>query len=117
MLGMTETGSVCLASDDEGDQPEHRRGSFGRPVPGLETRIVDPNSGADLAAGEVSELWLRGPALMEGYYGRKRKEEFTTDGWYRPGDLVNIDAHVFLYYTDPHADLTNTYGLEGTHVI
>ena len=35
MLGMTEAGSVCLASDDETDQPEHRRGSFGRPVPGL----------------------------------------------------------------------------------
>src|SRR3546814_4584574 len=53
MLGMTETGCVCLASDDEGDQPEHGRGSFGRHVPVLETRIVDPDSGADLAAGEV----------------------------------------------------------------
>ena len=46
MLGMTEAGSVCLASDDEGDQPEHRRGSFGRPVPGFEARIVDPETGA-----------------------------------------------------------------------
>jgi hypothetical protein len=36
MLGMTETGSVCLTSDDESDQPEHRRGSFGRPAPGFE---------------------------------------------------------------------------------
>src|SRR3546814_12782134 len=91
MLGMTETGSVCLASDDEGDQPEHRRGSFGRPVPGLETRIVDPDSGADLAAGEVGELWLRGPALMEGYYGRERHETLTADGWYRTGDLVKTE--------------------------
>src|SRR3546814_20810841 len=38
MLGMTATGSVCLASDDEGDQPEHRRGAFGRPAPGREPR-------------------------------------------------------------------------------
>ena len=51
MLGMTETGSVCLASDDEGDQPEHRRGSFGRPVPGFEVRIVDPDTRRDLRAG------------------------------------------------------------------
>ena len=44
MLGMTEAGSVCLASDDEADQPEHRRGSFGRPVPGFEAKIVDPET-------------------------------------------------------------------------
>ena len=43
MLGMTETGSVCLASPDEGDQPEHRRGSFGLPAPGFEVRILDPD--------------------------------------------------------------------------
>src|SRR3546814_15075661 len=92
MLGMTETGSVCLASDDEGDQPEHRRGSFGRPVPGLETQIVDPDSVADLAAGEVGELWLRGPALMEGYYGRERHETFTADGWYRTRALFHAIA-------------------------
>ncbi len=62
MLGMTETGSVCLASDDEGDQPERRRGSFGRPVPGFEARIVDPETGDRLGAvGEVGELWFRGP--------------------------------------------------------
>ncbi len=36
MLGMTEAGSVCLMDPDESDQPEHRRGSFGRPVPELE---------------------------------------------------------------------------------
>ena len=40
MLGMTEAGSVCLADEDESEQPEHRRGSFGRPVPGLEARIA-----------------------------------------------------------------------------
>ncbi len=39
MFGMTEAGSVCLASEDEGPQPEHRRGSFGRPVPGFEAEV------------------------------------------------------------------------------
>ena len=42
MLGMTEAGSVCLASDDESEQPEHRRGSFGRAVPGFEAKVVRP---------------------------------------------------------------------------
>ena len=45
MLGMTEAGSVCLASDDESEQPEHRRGSFGRPAPGFEARVVDEDTG------------------------------------------------------------------------
>ena len=44
MLGMTEAGSVCLVSDDEGEQPEHRRGSFGKPAPGFEARVVDPET-------------------------------------------------------------------------
>ena len=43
---MTETGSVCLVSDDESDQPEHRRGSFGRPAPGFEAIVVDPDTGS-----------------------------------------------------------------------
>ena len=87
MLGMTEAGSVCLMSPDESDQPEHRRGSFGRPVPELEARVVDPETLAERGTGELGELWLRGPLLMEGYYGRERWTTFTPDEWYRTGDL------------------------------
>ena len=87
MLGMTEAGSVCLASEDESEQPEHRRGSFGRPVPGLEAR-VRREDGAEAGAGELGELCLRGPFLMEGYDGRERHETFDHDGWFRTGDLV-----------------------------
>ena len=54
MLGMTEAGSVCLASDDEGDQPEHRRGSFGRPAPGFEAGVVDPETGDGVRASARS---------------------------------------------------------------
>ena len=53
MLGMTEAGSVCLVSDDESDQPEHRRGSFGRPAPGFEAKVVDPDTGATLRSGRA----------------------------------------------------------------
>ena len=51
MLGMTEAGSTLLLSGDEADQPEHRRGSFGRPAPGFEARIVDPDTGAAVDEG------------------------------------------------------------------
>lgn len=110
MLGMTEAGSVCLASPDEGDQPEHRRGSFGKPVPGFEAKVVDPATGAERGAGEVGELWLRSPSLMEGYYGRERHETFTPDGWYRTGDLFHFDADGFFYFTGRHGDMIKTAG-------
>jgi acyl-CoA synthetase (AMP-forming)/AMP-acid ligase II len=110
MLGMTETGSVCLASSDEGDQPEHRRGSFGRPVPGFEAKIVDADTGAACETGAVGELWLRSPFLMEGYYGRERYEVFTPDDWYRTGDLFHVDAEGFFFFTGRRGDMIKTAG-------
>jgi acyl-CoA synthetase (AMP-forming)/AMP-acid ligase II len=110
MLGMTETGSVCLMSADESDQPEHRRGSFGKPVPGLDARIVDPDTFTDCAVGDVGELWLRGPSLMEGYYGRERHEVFTPDGWFRGGDLFRVDDDGFHYFVGRRGDMIKTAG-------
>jgi acyl-CoA synthetase (AMP-forming)/AMP-acid ligase II len=110
MLGMTEAGSVCLASDDEGDQPETRRGSFGRPVPGFDARIVDPETGDDCVPGDIGELWFRGPFLMEGYYGRERHETFSVDGWYRTGDLFHTDGDGFFYFHGRRGDMIKTAG-------
>jgi acyl-CoA synthetase (AMP-forming)/AMP-acid ligase II len=110
MLGMTETGSVCLACADEGELPEHQRGSFGRPVPGFEAKIVDPDTGRPCAAGETGELWLRGPFLMEGYYGRERHEAFEPDGWFRTGDLFHVDGEGFFYFHGRRGDVIKTAG-------
>ena len=110
MLGTTETGSVCLASEDESDQPENRRGSFGRPVPGFNAKIVDPGTGVTCAAGELGELWLRGPFLMEGYYGRERHETFQPGGWYRTGDLFFVDAEGFFYFKGRGSEMIKTSG-------
>jgi acyl-CoA synthetase (AMP-forming)/AMP-acid ligase II len=110
MLGMTEAGSVCLLSADESDQPESRRGSFGRPAPGFEAVIVDPETGRRCAAREFGELWLRGPFLMEGYYGKARHETFEPDGWYRSGDLFSIDADGFFYFAGRYGDMIKTSG-------
>ncbi|MEO8695015.1 MAG: class I adenylate-forming enzyme family protein [Acidimicrobiales bacterium] len=110
MLGMTETGSVCLMSGDESDLPERYRGSFGKPVPALETRIVDPDTHADCEAGQLGELWMRGPLLMEGYYGRERHEVFTPDGWFRGGDLFSVDDDGFHYFKGRRGDMIKTGG-------
>jgi acyl-CoA synthetase (AMP-forming)/AMP-acid ligase II len=110
MLGMTETGSVCLASPDEDDQPEHRRGSFGRPVPGFEARIVDPDRGAACGPSEQGELHFRGPFLMEGYLGRERHQVFDPDGWFHTGDLVVADGDGFVYFKGRGGDMIKTAG-------
>ncbi|EFC79553.1 class I adenylate-forming enzyme family protein [Parafrankia sp. EUN1f] len=110
MLGMTEAGSVCLVSEDESDQPEHRRGSFGQPAPGFAARIVDPADGRVLGPGEVGELWLRGPFLMEGYHGRERHDVFDADGWYHCGDLFRADADGYLYFQGRDGDVIKTGG-------
>jgi acyl-CoA synthetase (AMP-forming)/AMP-acid ligase II len=110
MLGMTETGSVCLASDDESVQPEHRRGSFGRPVPDIEAKVIDRESGGEVGLGEIGELCLRGPALMEGYCGRERHETFDRDGWYHSGDLFQVDAEGFFYFKGRNGEMIKTSG-------
>jgi acyl-CoA synthetase (AMP-forming)/AMP-acid ligase II len=110
MLGMTETGSTVLITGDESDQPESRRGSFGKPAPGFEVRVVDPDTGQDCLAGEQGEMWLRGPFLMEGYYGRERGDTFTPDQWYRTGDLFTVDADGFYYFKGRKGEMIKTAG-------
>jgi acyl-CoA synthetase (AMP-forming)/AMP-acid ligase II len=110
MLGMTEAGSVCLVSEDESDQPESRRGSFGRPAPGFEAKIIDPETGQPRGVGEVGELCFRGPFLLEGYYRRERHETFDADGWYHTGDLFQVDEDGFCYFTGRSGDMIKTAG-------
>lgn len=110
LLGMTELGSVGLMDPDESDQPEQRRGSFGRPVADLEARIVDPETGVDVAVGASGELWLRGPNLMDGYDGRERHGTFTPDGWFRTGDGFRADADGYCYFEGRRGDMIKTAG-------
>ncbi len=113
MLGMTETGSVCLAGPpDEEDRvlPEHQRGSFGRPVPGFEARVRRTDDGGDAKPGQLGELCLRGPFLMDGYDGRERHDTFDADGWYRTGDLVTVDDDGLFYFQGRGSDMIKTAG-------
>jgi acyl-CoA synthetase (AMP-forming)/AMP-acid ligase II len=98
MLGLTEAGSVVLISGDESDQPESRRGSFGKPAPGFQTTILDPDTAEVVGIGQVGELCIRGPYVMQRYYKRSREECFDADGWFHTGDLVRADGDGFFYF-------------------
>jgi acyl-CoA synthetase (AMP-forming)/AMP-acid ligase II len=110
MLGLTEAGSVVLIEADETDQPEHRRGSFGKPAPGVETKIVDPESTMPVEDGALGELYIRGPSVMQGYYKRSREECFDADGWFRTGDLAATDNDGFVYYIGRRGSMIKTAG-------
>lgn len=110
MLGMTEAGSVLLISDDESDQPESRRGSFGKPAPGFDTRIIDTETGFPVDVGDVGELCIRGPYVMQRYYRRSREECFDAEGWFHTGDLVRVDADGFFYYVGRLSTMIKTAG-------
>jgi acyl-CoA synthetase (AMP-forming)/AMP-acid ligase II len=110
MLGLTEAGSVVLISGDETDQPEHRRGSFGKPAPGLHTKIVDPDIGCRVEDGARGELCIRGPSLMQRYYTRSREECFDADGWLHTGDLAATDNDGFVYYLGRRSSMIKTAG-------
>lgn len=110
MLGLTEAGSVLLISDDETDQPEHRRGSYGRPAPGFQTMIVDPDTGMPVRRGAVGELCIRGPYVMQGYYKRSREQCFDAEGWFHTSDLVRADDDGFMYFVGRRSGMIKTGG-------
>jgi acyl-CoA synthetase (AMP-forming)/AMP-acid ligase II len=97
--GMTECQALCLLHDL--DEPFDLRIQSGvNPVPRLEVRVVDPDTGAPCPPSREGELQFRGECVTRGYY--KKPEEtaaaFTPDGWFRTGDLARQDAagHTFF---------------------
>jgi len=93
--GLTEAGPVTHVNPVAG---AHRYGFIGLPLPATEAKIVDTASGADLPPGQIGELLVRGPQLMQGYWNRPAEtaEVLTPDGWLRTGDLARRDADGFF---------------------
>ena len=86
--GMTETSGVFALCGPEEDR-ESRSTTNGKPSPGIEVRIVDPDSGADCPDGTMGEIWVRGYNVMDGYWDAPEKtaETLTADRWLKTGDL------------------------------
>jgi malonyl-CoA/methylmalonyl-CoA synthetase len=95
--GMSETG-MNFSNPLNGKRIP---GSIGIPLPGLQVRIVDPETLVDVTPGEVGELWLKSAAITPGYW-RKPTETADSfrDGWFRTGDLGKVDSDNYYYLTD-----------------
>jgi acyl-CoA synthetase (AMP-forming)/AMP-acid ligase II len=110
VYGMTETsGVLCVLGPDEHRHPWHPylRASAGRPLPGIEVRVVNPETGIDVEPGEVGEFWVRSDQVMAGYWNipEATREAITSGGWLRTGDAGRIDEAGYLYIEDRVKDM------------
>lgn len=101
--GMTETGPAVMTLDR--DNAARKAGSSGQPLLHTEVRIVGPD-GTDAAAGDLGELWVRGPNITPGYWNRPDANAAAfTDGWLHTGDAARIDDEGFYYIVDRWKDM------------
>jgi fatty-acyl-CoA synthase len=110
-FGATECSSN-LTLPDADDSLEVRINTLGGPVPGMEIKIVDPETGSERAPDVVGELCLRGYARFEGYYKDPEQTALAIDpdGWFHTGDLGTIDAAGRLSYAGRLKDMLKVGG-------
>jgi len=81
-------------------QVDYKEGTVGRPIPGVEIKIVCPQSGRELPAGQTGLLMIKGPSVMLGYLNREKETaKVIKEGWYNTGDIASIDDEGFLTIT------------------
>lgn len=110
-VAMTESAAFLTLNSPD-DPFEARMTTGGRPMPGMRCRVVDPETGADVAAGTPGELWFRGPNAFDGYFRDPgaTAAAFTGDGWFRTGDLVVADADGRLTFRSRLKDMLKVGG-------
>ena len=108
--GMTEMSPVSHFSG----LGRVRAGSCGQLVPSTSARIVDPESGEDVARGAEGELWIKGPQVMQGYLNRPdaTAETITDDGWLRTGDIASVDDDGYFFIHDRLKELIKVKGFQ-----
>ncbi|SNZ21639.1 malonyl-CoA/methylmalonyl-CoA synthetase [Cohaesibacter gelatinilyticus] len=101
--GMTETNMNTSNPYDGG----RRAGTVGFPLPGVELKITDPESGDLLPAGEVGQIEVRGPNVFKGYWQMPEKTaaELREDGFFITGDLGKIDEDGYVHIVGRNKDL------------
>jgi malonyl-CoA/methylmalonyl-CoA synthetase len=101
--GMTET-NMNTSNPYDG---ERRAGTVGFPLPGVELKVTDPETGRILGSGEVGMIEVRGPNVFEGYWQMPEKtaEELRADGFFITGDLGLIDERGYVQIVGRGKDL------------
>ncbi len=111
--GLTEAAPVTHCNPVFGNR---RAGSIGLPLPDVEAKIVNPDTGMPVPPGsdETGELLVRGPNVMKGYWNRPEETAKTIDedGWLHTGDIARMDEDGYFYIVDRAKDMINASGLK-----
>ena len=102
--GITEaTGGVAV---NAGPAVVAHPTSVGRPLPMVDLRIVDPDTGTDVPSGGIGEIWFKGPNVISGYWNDPEANAAAfTDGWFHSGDLGYLDDDAMLFIVDRLKDV------------
>jgi malonyl-CoA/methylmalonyl-CoA synthetase len=105
--GMTEIG-MAISNPYEG---ERKAGYIGRPLPGVEIRLVDENL-KEVKTGEPGEIQVKGPSVFREYWGKMEatQKAFTSDGWFKTGDIAVIEAGYFRILGRDSVDIIKSGG-------
>lgn len=99
--GLTETAPTVTTTR----MAEQRVGSVGKPLPGIELRLVDP-AGDEVQPGDPGEIWVRGPNVFQGYWADDAATEHAFAGdWLRTGDVGYRDEDGYLFLVDRKKEL------------
>jgi len=106
--GMTET-NMNTSNPYDG---ERRAGTVGMPLPGVEVRITDRETGEEAPQGEIGMLQVRGPNVFIGYWRmpEKTREELLEDGFFITGDLAMVDERGYVHIVGRDKDLVISGG-------
>ena len=102
--GLTEASPVTHVNPPDG---QAKAGSIGLPIPGTDARIVDLETGArELPVGEIGELIIRGPQVMQGYWHKPEETQAVLrNGWLYTGDIARMDEDGYFYIVDRKKDM------------
>tara|TARA_R110002033_G_scaffold22819_5_gene54713 strand:- start:1735 stop:3366 length:1632 start_codon:yes stop_codon:yes gene_type:complete len=109
MYGMTETsGTITTLNPEDHDvNGNEKMRSVGTPLPGVEIKIIDPETGETLPPYTIGEIATRSAKNMKGYWNRPEAtaETIDADGWLRTGDAGSLDEDGYLYIQDRLKDM------------
>ena len=106
--GLTETSPFASYNHLE----EHRPGSIGTPIDGVEMKVVNPKTGLAVGPGEKGEIVVRGHNVMLGYWNRPAETaNVVRDGWFHTGDIGRVDGDGYFFIDDRLSDMIISGGV------
>jgi acyl-[acyl-carrier-protein]-phospholipid O-acyltransferase / long-chain-fatty-acid--[acyl-carrier-protein] ligase len=120
--GTTELSPVVSVNIPADRAPDgvasSKEGTVGRPIPGVQAKVIDLETGEDLGIGRSGMLLIKGPNVMRGYLGEPEKTaEVIRDGWYETGDVAEIDAEGYIRITGRESRFSKIGGEMVPHIL